>query len=116
MSWSDYDRWQGAAADTRPELALAAGFITGAVVSLQDHADDYWNSVVDPANCDDETCPRAAAQIRHRMIEIQEHLAEAPSPYAPTLTISGDGDLDVTAWATGFLDAIGQDLEMWLST
>jgi hypothetical protein len=114
MNWNDYDSWQGEDVDARPERALADGFITGAVVSLHEHPDEYWlTGIVHPASCDGEPCLRAAAQIRHRMDEVREHLAQAPSPYAPTLTVNSEGDLDVTAWATGFVEAIGPDLDMW---
>jgi yecA family protein len=112
--WQAYETWRAIDPVSRPEQALVDGFLAGAVVSLQDHPDNYWlTSIVDPGASDDESCRAASAQIKHRMEEVREQLAEAPSPYAPILTVSDAGDLDVTAWATGFLDAIGPDLEMW---
>lgn len=114
MSWKDYDDWQSVAPDARPERALADGFIAGAVVALQQHPDDYWlNSIVDLAAREDASARQAVAQLRHRMDEVRDHLGVTPGTYAPILTVTDDGELDVTAWATGFLEAIGPDLEMW---
>jgi yecA family protein len=113
--WQAYETWRSADPAERPEASLVDGFLAGAVVALQDQPEDYWlGSIIDPATCgDDKGYQDALDQLRHRMEEVRTQLAESPSPYAPILTVTDGGEFDVTAWATGFLEAIGSDLEMW---
>ncbi|GAM07634.1 YecA family protein [Novosphingobium sp. MBES04] len=37
-----------------------------------------------------------------------------PDPrYAPILAVTADGEFDLTAWSSGFYEAIADDLDMW---
>ncbi|WP_103727365.1 UPF0149 family protein [Novosphingobium sp. HII-3] len=122
MEWSSYCDWQSQDPQHRPEVSLADGYLAGAVVSLQEKSDDLWiadilgdastwsrDRTVEP----DERS-KARDVLKVRLAEAREQLASSQTSYAPVLSVSPEGEFDVAAWATGFVEATGPDLEIWL--
>lgn len=117
MAWSDYEAWRAGDAGGRPETALVDGSLAGAIVSLRSYPDDEWIEAFtgpEALSAGPGTLEAGAvAHLRHRMLELRSELAGAENTYTPVLTVTDEGDLDVTAWSTGFIEAIAPDLETW---
>jgi hypothetical protein len=117
MAWREYEAWQAGDPGERPETSLVDGVLAGAVVSLRSYPDDEWLSTIfdrqafdaEPGSIEAD----AVGQLRLRMAEIRAGIAGDEDAYTPILTITDQGDFDVTAWSTGFLEAIAPDLETW---
>ncbi|MBB4859194.1 yecA family protein [Novosphingobium chloroacetimidivorans] len=117
MAWQDYEAWRAGEQGDEPEVPLVDGVLSGAVVSLRSFPDEQWIATIvgEPAlNAKPGTLQgRAVAHLKHRMAEIRAALTEDQNGYTPLLTVTEEGDFDLTAWATGFIEAIAPDLETW---
>jgi len=49
-----------------------------------------------------------------RLAETRSSLLAGQNTYVPTLDVAEDGEFDLAGWASGFLEAMGPDLDMWL--
>ena len=117
MAWRDYEAWRAGAQGDAPEMPLVDGVLTGSVISLRSFSDDQWIEMVvgEQALCaEPETLEGlAVTQLKQRLVEIRSALASDQHDYTPILTMTEEGDFDLTAWATGFIEAIAPDLETW---
>lgn len=122
MSWKAYEEWQRQDRQNRPDISLADGYLAGAAVSLQVRADEVWIAEIlgqgagpdRGANgaLDELSGPRR--ELTERLAETRYSLATGQNTYVPTLDVSADGEFNLTGWASGFLEAAGPDLDMWL--
>lgn len=99
---------------------MADGYLAGAAVSLQVRADEVWIAeilgVEDPGESTDDgvelSGPRR--ELMERLAETRSSVTKGQNTYVPTLDVSADGEFDLSGWASGFLEATGPDLDMWL--
>lgn len=122
MQWISYKAWQRQDPQNRPDISLADGYLAGAAVSLQVRADEAWIAEIlgkgngpdhEDTDADDElSAPQQ--ELVERLAETRSSLATGQNTYVPTLHVSADGEFDLSGWASGFLEATGPDLDMWL--
>jgi hypothetical protein len=122
MDWKSYQEWQRHDRQTRPDVSLADGYLAGAAVSLQMRTDEVWIAEIlgqaDPSEASDDSArddlsgPRL--ELMARLAETRSLLAAEQSSYVPTLEVAEDGEFDLSGWASGFLEATGPDLDIWL--
>jgi hypothetical protein len=100
---------------------LADGYLAGAAVSLQVRGDEVWVAEIlgqedDADGRDDGALDALSAPRREllsRLATTRSSLAGAQNTYVPTLDVSEDGEFNLAGWASGFLEAMGPDLDMW---
>lgn len=122
MPWKSYQEWQRHDRQNRPDVSLADGYLAGAAVSLQIKPDDAWIAEIlgqaDPSEAsgdsarDDLSGPRL--ELMDRLTETRSLLTAGRNGYVPTLEVAEDGEFDLSGWASGFLEASGPDLDIWL--
>ncbi len=122
MRWNSYQKWQSQDPLNRPEVSIADGFLAGAAVSLQVRADEVWIAEIlghgggpggsDNGALDELSGPRR--ELTERLAETRSSLTTGQNTYVPTLDVAEDGEFNLTNWASGFLEAAGPDLDMWL--
>lgn len=118
MYFPSYRHWQAQDPDTRPDLHLADGFLAGAAVSLEPMPDSHWvNAIMGPlspkAVSRDLIETRARKELHARLTQTRTDMAIPDPRYAPILAVTADGEFDLTAWSSGFYEAIANDLDMW---
>lgn len=121
MSWISYQEWQRQDSQNRPDISLADGYLAGAAVSLQVRADEVWIAEIlgqeDHSNRRDDGALDALSgprlELLSRLTETRSSLTGAQNTYVPTLDLAEDGEFDLAGWASGFLEAMGPDLDMW---
>ncbi|WP_443479013.1 UPF0149 family protein (plasmid) [Novosphingobium aerophilum] len=118
MDLPSYRHWQAQAPDTRPDLHLADGFLAGAVVSLEPMPDNHWvDAIMGPLSTQtvsrDLIETRARKELLSRLVQARAHMATPDPRYTPILAVRADGEFDLTAWSSGFYEAIADDLDMW---
>jgi len=118
MDLPSYRHWQAQAPDTRPDIHLADGFLAGAAVSLEPMPDSHWvDAIMGPisaqATSRDLIETRARKELRARLVQTRADMATPDPRYAPILAVRTDGEFDLTAWSSGFYEAIADDLDMW---
>jgi hypothetical protein len=122
MQWTSYSEWQRQDPQNRPDISLADGYLAGAAVSLQVRADEVWIAEIlgqedDSDGRDDSALDALSGSRREllsRLTETRSSLTSDQNTYVPTLDVAEDGEFDLTGWASGFLEAMGPDLDMWL--
>ena len=122
MQWTFYSAWQRQDPQNRPDISLADGYLAGAAVSLQVRTDDAWIAeilgVEDPREAANDGALDdlygARRELMERLGETRSSLTTGQNSYVPTLDVSADGEFDLRGWASGFLEATGPDLDMWL--
>ncbi|PEQ10981.1 hypothetical protein B2G71_19380 [Novosphingobium sp. PC22D] len=118
MSWDDIEIWRADAPLTRPSSSAVDGFLTGSILSFDESDDDATiNAIIGAAEASAPANKKqklAAEHLAHRLDEIRRALSDERNSYAPMLTLLDNGDFDLTEWATGFLEAVGPDLDLWL--
>ncbi len=115
MDWSNYKSWQAVDPTTRPDVDLVDGYLAGAAISLQDKSSAQWVlELVGPQGTEsDATRSLVAKVIQDRFKEVCETLSSATSAYTPIFADDGEGEFDLSGWATGFMEAIGPDADLW---
>ncbi|MGE4404341.1 UPF0149 family protein [Pseudomonas sp.] len=109
--WDAYEEWRAADPSRRPEISLVDGFLAGAAVSLRQVSDDEWlEAAIGAENLGSD---RVVAELKGRLETIRAELAGQAPRYVPVLEVNSEGDFDLSAWATGFLETVGPDLEIW---
>ncbi|EJL24242.1 UPF0149 family protein [Novosphingobium sp. AP12] len=118
MSWISYQEWQREDPQNRPGISLADGYLAGAAVSLQVRTDDVWIAEILGVEVTNDGAPDELAgprrELMSRLAEARSSLTTGQNTYVPTLDASADGEFDLSGWASGFLEATGSDLDMWL--
>jgi hypothetical protein len=118
MQWISYKAWQRQDPQNRPDISLTDGYLAGAAVSLQVRTDDVWIAEIlgveatNDGALDELSGPRR--ELTERLAETRSSLTTGQNTYVPTLDVSADGEFDLSGWASGFLEATGPDLDMWL--
>lgn len=110
--WKAYEIWRSEDPAERPEPSVVDGFLAGAAISLSKCTDRQWIEAIigsDPSLIEQG----AVDDLATRLTTIRLELGETNTVYAPVLLVTDEGDLDVSAWASGFLEAVGLDLEVW---
>jgi hypothetical protein len=100
---------------------LADGYLAGAAVSLQVRGDEVWVAEIlgqeDDADGRDDGALDALSgprrELLSRLATTRSSLAGVQNTYVPTLDVSEDGEFNLAGWASGFLEAMGPDLDMW---
>lgn len=122
MQWTLYSAWQRQDAKNRPDISLADGYLAGVAVSLQVRTDDAWIAEIlgaeePPEAANDRALDELSGprwELTERLAETRSSLATGQNTYVPTLDVSADGEFDLRGWASGFLEATGPDLDIWL--
>lgn len=114
MDWSKYKVWQAGDPVTRPEIDLVDGYLAGAAIALHEKSAAEWVAeIIAPQTAEPDEGRRLAAEVvAARFKEITAALKDAGS-YIPILSEDGDGGFDLSGWATGFMEAIGADADLW---
>lgn len=118
MDFPNYRQWQAQVPGTRPDLHLADGFLAGALVSLEPMPDSHWldaimGPVSEQAVSRDLIETRARKELLARLNQARVQMAASNPHYVPILAVKADGEFDLTAWSSGFYEAIADDLDMW---
>lgn len=110
--WQAYETWRAADPTERPEVSLVDGFLAGAAISLSTNTDRQWIEAI-MGSAPSLTDQGAIDDLTTRLTTIRVELGREDTVYAPVLLVTDEGDFDVSAWASGFLEAVGSDLEVW---
>jgi len=111
IMWQTYERWRSIDTDRRPEISLVDGFLAGAAISLSATADEQWIGAIVAGSSDLDQGARD--ELTARLSSIRADIDRDEPHYAPVLVVTDEGDFDISAWASGFLEAVGPDLEVW---
>jgi len=87
------------------------GFLAGAAISLSATADEQWIGAIVAGSSDLDQGARD--ELTARLSSIRADIDRDEPHYAPVLVVTDEGDFDISAWASGFLEAVGPDLEVW---
>lgn len=117
MNFANYLKWHALAPSTRPDIYQADGFLSGAIISLEPLTDDKWiEALIGGSHAQLESNSieaLAAIDLQGRLTELRTQFAEHRSHHAPILPVDPAGEFDLSAWSSGFLAAIGADIEIW---
>jgi hypothetical protein len=119
MSWDDVHTWHITDPACRPDCSTADGFLGGMLLSLDESRPDDATIVAEITGPTTEGCyvdphqQRAAEHLKKRLAETREALAAGTTTYAPLLATLPNGEFDLTAWATGFIEALAPALDLW---
>lgn len=90
---------------------MVDGFLAGAAISLSTSADEQWIGAIVAGTSDLDQA--ASDELAIRLSTIRAEIDRDEPRYAPILVVNEEGDFDICAWASGFLEAVGPDLEVW---
>lgn len=120
---ADLDALQAflASADTPDDCMTVSeldGFLAGVIASPDLIMPGEWLSCIwgpeEPAFNDLDQANAMLGVIMRRYNEIAGQLMQMPPTYTPILGKTGDGKVDGSDWAMGFIRAIGLHQEAWL--
>lgn len=112
--YREYTAWQERDITARLTKFTADGILTGATISLQDNAAQHWIAGIIAQG---DGPPTASANARENLIRRQQQIKDSLESdrldYVPVLRITDNGEPDLSEWATGFLEAIGDEIALW---
>jgi yecA family protein len=111
--WQAYEDWRSQDPTKRPEPSVVDGFLAGAAISLNTSTDRQWIETI-IGSAASHIDQGAFDELATRLTTIRRELSETDTAYAPVLRVTDEGDFDVSAWVSGFLEAVGADLEVWV--
>nr|WP_281423515.1 UPF0149 family protein [Novosphingobium profundi] len=92
----------------------ADGILTGATISLQENAAQEWIAgIIAQGGGPPAASTDAHENLIRRQQQIKESLESDQLEYTPVLRITDRGEPDLSEWATGFLEAIGDEIALW---